>query len=356
MTDNLSSQKVALPPVLSASEEAQLRGYIDHASHIVITCHVSPDGDAMGSTTGLANYLQRKGKEVQIITPNAFPDFLDWLPGAHAVLPYDKNVERCLPIVKACDLFLCLDFNAPGRMESLADAVIANPAPKVMIDHHPNPDTFWNLAISHPEMSSTCELLFNVLTQIDDFADMTHDEATCIYTGMMTDTGNFSYNSNRSDIYYIISLLLTKNIDKDGIYRNVFNNYGVNRFRLLGYMLNDKLVVYPPLHAAIMTMTRPEQRRYNHKKGDTEGFVNIPLQIKGVRLSIFMRENTDKDTIRISLRSIGSFPCNKMAAEFFNGGGHPNASGGELVCSMAEAIDVAKRALVHFESLLVKED
>jgi phosphoesterase RecJ-like protein len=355
MFENYKNNDTLLGDILTEEEAASFTGHLETAQQIMITCHVSPDGDAVGAITAMANFLRRKGKLVHIITPNIHPDFLKWIPGAETITPFEKNEARCIPVIKACDLFICLDFNSPGRLETLGKEVLDNPAPKLMFDHHLGPDTLWTLAVSHPEMSSTCELLFRVLTQIDGFKNLTFKEATCLYTGMMTDTGGFTYNSNRSDIYYIISLLLQKGIDKDQIYRNVFNNYTANRFRLLGYMLNEKMLTFPEYHASIMSMTRAEQKRYNHKKGDTEGFVNIPLQIKGVILSIFLRENTEKDTVRVSLRSIGDFPCNEMAAEFFNGGGHKNASGGELVCSVDEAINVAKIALIKYQPLLQKD-
>ena len=181
---------------------------------------------------------------------------------------------------------------------------------------------------------------------------MTYEEAVCLYTGMMTDTGCFSYNSNRSDIYYIIGRLLTKGIDKDKIYRNVFFNYSAERFRLMGYMLYVKLEYFSEYHASLMTLTREEQKRFSHKKGDTEGFVNIPLQIGKSRLSVFLREDTERHNIRVSLRSVDDFPCNRMAAEFFNGGGHLNASGGELSCTMDEAVQIVRKALKKYTSLL----
>lgn len=341
-----------LENLLTETQLNDLRVALEEARHIVVTCHVSPDGDAVGSVMAVTNYLLRKGKDVTPITPNAFPDFLKWVPGAERIIPYERNEERANPVVAAADLFICVDFNAPGRMEKLGDAVMANPAPKLMIDHHLHPVDFCKWTYSYPEMSSTCELLFRMFDQLGEFEDMTTDEAACLYTGMMTDTGGFTYNSNRSDIYFIIGRLLTKGIDKDRIYRNVFNDYSAERFRLLGYMLYVKMEVFSKQHATLMTLTREEQRRFSHKKGDTEGFVNMPLQISGMRLSIFMRENTDKDTIRISLRSTDDFPCNQMAAEFFNGGGHLNASGGELVCSMPEAVEIAKKAIRKYAPLL----
>ena len=262
----------------------------------------------------------------------------------------DEN--EVAPLVAAADLIICLDFNAPDRLQGLQKPVMDSRTPKIMIDHHLDPVDFCDWAVSRQEMSSTCELLYRILVQLEGVEPMTYEEAVCLYTGMMTDTGCFSYNSNRSDIYYIIGRLLTKGIDKDKIYRNVFFNYSAERFRLMGYMLYVKLEYFPEYHASLMTLTREEQKRFSHRKGDTEGFVNIPLQIGKSRLSVFLREDTERHAIRVSLRSVDDFPCNRMAAEFFNGGGHLNASGGELSCTMDEAVQIVRKALKKYTSLL----
>lgn len=338
--------------IVSDKQMVELKRLLDEAQKIVLTCHVSPDGDAMGALTAFLSVLKRQNKEVCAITPNLFPDFLKWLPGAEGVSVYEKNEEQLDPVLKAADLFVCLDFNGLSRLSTMETAVRENPAPKIVIDHHPNPDEFAECLISYPQMSSTCELLYRVLTGLygEDF--LSHDEAACLYTGMMTDTGAFTYNSNRSDIYYIVGKLLEKGIDKDKIYRNVFYEYSADRFRLLGYMLYVKMEVLHDYHAVLLSLSREEQKRFSHKKGDTEGFVNLPLQIKGNKLSILLRENTEQDNIRVSLRSVDDFPCNQMAAEFFHGGGHLNAAGGTLECSLDEAVEVARKAVKKYANLL----
>lgn len=338
--------------LLPVSQLETLGRLLDSAHKIVLTCHVSPDGDAMGALTAMLQVLQRRNKEVYAITPNIFPDFLSWLPQADKVLVYEKNEEQLNPVIASADLFICLDFNSLSRLSVMEDAVRSNPAPKIVIDHHPFPDDFATCLVSYPEMSSTCELLYRLLTDLygKDFLD--YDIAKSIYTGMMTDTGAFTYNSSRSDIYYIIGNLLQTGIDKDKIYRNVFYEYTADRFRLMGYMLYVKMDLLREYHTAILTLDREEQKRFSHKKGDTEGFVNIPLQIKDNKLSIFLRENTEQDNIRVSLRSIDDFPCNKMAAEFFNGGGHLNAAGGSLECSLEEAEEIARMAVKKYAYLL----
>lgn len=338
--------------LVSEKQLADLKMLLYKAQKIVLTCHVSPDGDAMGALTALLSVLKHQNKEVFAITPNIFPDFLNWLPGVAEVMVYEKNEEMLNPILQTADLFVCLDFNGLSRLSTMETVVRESPAAKIVIDHHLGPEDFASCLISFPQMSSTCELLYRVLVALYGEDMLGYDEAVCLYTGMMTDTGAFTYNSSRSDIYYIIGKLLEKGIDKDKIYRNVFYEYSPERFRLLGYVLYVKMEQLHEYHSVILSLDREEQKRFSHKKGDTEGFVNIPLQIKGNKLSIFLRENTEQDNIRVSLRSVDDFPCNQMAAEFFNGGGHLNAAGGTLECTLDEAIDLAKKAVRKYACLL----
>ena len=342
-----------LQNILAEADRQTLSSYLEKARHIVVICHVSPDGDAIGSVLAVTHYLRRKGKAVTPVVPNIFPDFLKWLPGVEQVCVYERNEAEVAPVLAEADLFICLDFNEPPRMDKLEQPVMANPAPKIMIDHHLHPVDFCALTVSRPEMCSTCELLFRVIGQLEGGCEsMTVEEATCLYTGMMTDTGGFTYNSLRGEIYETIGQLISRGIDKDKIYRNIYYAYSANRFKMMGYLLYVKMKVYPAYHAALMTLTREERKRFSNKNGDTEGFVNLPLQISGTRLSVFLREDTEKDAIRVSLRSVDDFPCNQMAAEFFNGGGHLNASGGELHCSMEKAVDIVHEALKKYAPLL----
>ena len=233
----------------------------------------------------------------------------------------------------------------------MAEAVKNSPARKILIDHHLHPEDFCKIVISHPEISSTSELVFRLICRMGYFSDITKQGAECIYTGMMTDTGGFTYNSNNREIYFIISELLSKGIDKDAIYRKVFNTYSESRLRLMGHVLTQ-MKVYPEYHAAMISLTEKEQKQFNYIRGDSEGFVNIPLSIKNVIFSCFLREDTEKPMIKISLRSVGKFPCNQLAAEFFGGGGHLNASGGEFYGTMEEAQKVFEQALEKYKPLL----
>ena len=331
----------------------QLRSIIAAAADIVVIGHVNPDGDAIGSTLAWTNYLQSEGKSVSLIVPDKYPDFLNWLPNTDKILRHDKHPEKTELLVASADLIFCLDFNTLSRSEALADHIASAKAAKVLVDHHPNPDDLFNLTISHPDMSSTCELVFRLVWQLGAFARLGHHFAVPCYCGMMTDTGGFTFNSTRPEIFFIISQLLTKGIDKDKIYRNVYNVASESKIRLWGYVLYEKMEYDATRHAAFFTLTRADLKRFNYIKGDTEGLVNMPLQIKGTRLSISLREDTDRDNlVWVSLRSVDDFNCTEMAAAFFNGGGHFNASGGRLNCSIEEAAEITRKAIKTFEDKL----
>ena len=339
--------------IIPQDQLARLSQLISDAETILITCHKSPDGDAIGSSLGLADYLRHLGKEPVVIVPDQYPDFLMWLPNTEKIIRYDKQRDKADLLFKIADLVFCLDYNAPSRVDEMEEALVSSPATRVLIDHHLKPDVPADLIISEPEASSTCELVFRLVWQMGAFPTLTKQFAVPIYCGMMTDTGGFTYNSSRPEIFFIISELLTKRIDKDKIYRNVYHNYSESRIRLMGYVMYEKLVYMPEYNAAYYTLTKDELKRFRFIKGDAEGLVNIPQQIKGLRLSISLREDTEKDrVVWVSLRSVDNFPCNLMAEEFFNGGGHLNASGGRLNCSMDEAVKIVKDAIIAYENKL----
>ena len=336
--------------LLSEGKIALLRDTINASDNIILCCHRSPDGDAIGSMLGWAEYLKAVGKLPTCIIPDAYPDFLQWLPGTERMMRYDKHAAFMDELIDKADLIFCLDFNSASRTDGMAEKLSASKAKKILIDHHLNPDLETVLSVSRPEASSTCELVFRLVWQLGEFDKLDRKFAIPVYCGMMTDTGGFTYNSTNPEIFYIISLLLTKKINKDKIYRNVYNNYSESRVRLMGHVLKDKLVVLKPYNATYFSLTREDLKRFNYIKGDAEGLVNIPLQIKGTKLSISLREDTEKDNrIWVSLRSVDDFPCNKMAEIYFNGGGHLNAAGGRLECQMDEAEEITRKAIREFK-------
>ena len=326
-----------------------LHSVISSAQHVVLLTHQSPDGDAMGSSLAMYHYIKSLGKNAQVIVPNAFPDFLAWMPGADTVLLYDAQMAEANSSLEEADLVICTDFNAPSRIGALGDKMLTLACPKLMIDHHLHPTDFADFIVSEPEASSTCELVYEVLTTLQ--AKLSTDIATCLYTGLMTDTGNFSYNSNRPQIYSIISHLVAAGANKDEIYNAVFNQYSVERMKMVGYCLYQKMRVFPEHHTALIYLSRKELYRFNFQKGDAEGIVNMPLQSKDIHYSVFMRE--DKATpdemeknggistkIKLSFRSQGDRPVNIFASEVFNGGGHANAAGGEFYGPLQDAVQL----------------
>lgn len=336
--------------LLTAAETESLRSLILSSDNIILCCHRSPDGDALGSLLGMAEFLRQQGKVPVAVVPDAYPDFLQWLPGTERIIRYDKHKSFVDGLLTSADLVFCLDFNTYSRTDDMADTLAASPAKKVLVDHHLNPDIDTELCVSHPEACSTCELVFRLIWQLGSFDMMTRKCAVPLYCGMMTDTGGFTYNSTRPEIFFIISQLLTKGIDKDKIYRNVYNNYSEWRMRLIGYVLNEKMVVMQEERAAYFVLTRDDLKRFHYIKGDAEGLVNMPLQIKGLRLSISLRQDTEKDNlVWVSTRSVDNFPCNKLAEQYFNGGGHLNAAGGRLECTVEEAEALVRKAVTEFK-------
>ena len=342
-----------LENILTEQACEQLRTLVLHAETILCVCHRSPDGDAIGSLLGWSECLRMMGKEPQMIVPDQYPDFLQWMPNTEKIIRYDKHREGCDWTIQHADLIFCLDFNTISRTGDMTEALQKSPAQKVLIDHHLDPDVDAVLSISCPKASSASELVFRLAWQLGLFPQATKHFAVPVYCGMMTDTGGFTFNSTDPDIFYIISQLLTKHINKDKIYRNVYHNYSENRIRLMGYVMYEKLVYDAPHHAAYFTLSRNDLKRFHFIKGDAEGLVNIPQQIKGLKLSISLREDTEKENlIWVSLRSVDDFPCNEVAAHFFNGGGHLNASGGRLECSLDEAVRITQQAIIAFEDQL----
>ena len=341
-------------PVISERELTRLRALIDECRNVVLTCHQSPDGDAIGSCLAMQDWLTKRGKQVSVVVPNAFPDFLKWMAHADKIIIYERNYARTRSLLMMADLVVALDYNDPSRLRELGDLVVRSQARKLMIDHHEQPSHFCDVEISRPQLSSTCELLFRLISALGDAKRLSRAAAEDLYAGMCTDTGRFTYNSNDPDIFLIIAELMSKGIDKDRIIRNLYNQQREGRYRLLGHMLSQKLIIFPDLHASLFSLTKDEQERFGYMKGDAEGFVNIPLEIKGQKLSISLREDTERPEISVSLRSVDDFSVEEMAKRFFNGGGHFNASGGRLFCSMDEAIDIAKQALEHYRPQLAQ--
>ncbi len=363
---------IQLSSYITEAQVLMAQELINQSNNVVILTHMSPDGDAMGSSLAIRHFLEAQGKQVNVIVPNAFPDFLAWLPKADLHIIYEKSKADADAILEQAELIICTDFNDPKRIGSLGNKMLSLSCKKMMIDHHLHPADFPDLTISYPACPSTCELVYRLICELQrselQRSDLQHSDlqrselqrsdlqrsdltniATCIYTGMMTDTGNFSFNSNHAEMYQIISELVAAGVDKDAIYNRVFNAYSADRMRLMGYCLYQKMKIFPEHHTALIYLSRKELYRFNFQSGDAEGIVNLPLQIKDVYYSVFMREDKvnpsevglaggSKNKIKISLRSQGDRPVNVFAKDIFGGGGHANASGGEYYGPLPEAV------------------
>lgn len=361
---------------LDTTQLEKARTLIAQANCIIITTHMAPDGDAMGSALAMYHWLQssehrtQRTDQISLIVPNAFPEFFNWMPGVEHIHVFEKEQELCKSLIDKADLFICTDFNDPKRIGPIGEKLVASSAPKILIDHHLNPVDFADVMFSFPEATSASEIVYRFITE-GRFAERTKtadderplllkDIATCIYTGLMTDTGNFSFNSTSYELYEIIAELIRAGIQKDEIYNAVFNQYSTDRVRLTGYALYRKMRIYPDYHLSLITLSADELDRYHYKVGDTEGLVNMPLQISDVYYSVFMREErakpgTPKSRIRISFRSQGDRPVNIWASEIFHGGGHANASGGEIFGTIEQAVQIFEKTMAKYVAIEKKQ-
>lgn len=322
----------------------RLSKLVRNAHHIVITCHLSPDGDAVGSSLALCRVLNNMGKDACVVVPDQIPRSLLFMPGVNGVVTYSCQELRGRFLVNNADLIFCLDFNCLKRIDKLGALIEKSTAAKVMIDHHLNPETMCDIVISFPQLSSTCELIYRTLMEMGWLSHFDKQAASNIYVGMTTDTGNFTYSSNYPEIYEILADLMTYKIDKERLYNLAMNTFSADCLRIQGFALSEKMEVFADKGVALITLSKDELERFNYKKGDTEGLVNKPLAIPEVHMSFFLREDQD-NYVKVSTRSQGDFAVNEICARHFNGGGHKNAAGGEFYGSMAEAVDKFKEIL-----------
>ncbi len=321
-------------------------------STIAIIPHVNADGDAIGSVLGLAGILKNAGKKVVVLSPNHFPNFYKWIKGAEEILVYTASKKKVEQAMAEAGMMICMDFNQPARAGEMRTLVEQFSGPGIMIDHHPYPQQFTELMISHPEYSSTAELIFHVAKAMGYEKYIDESSAEAIYCGVMTDTGSFDYNISDPQTFQTVSELLTWGIDPEAIHGKVFDNYSADRMRLLGYCLSECMEVYPEYHSAMMYLSREVQQKYNFLAGDNEGFVNYPLSIKGIHFSAFFTEK--EDHVKVSFRSKGEFAVNELASSHFNGGGHRNASGGEIYAPFEEVLEQFRKLLPEYRAILKK--
>lgn len=320
-----------------------LKDYLKSPRKIVLFTHVNPDGDAMGALMGLYHFLKKLKHQVVPITPNDFPLFLAWFKDVTSVIVYSKEPEKVNAEVKNADIIFCIDFNDFRRLKDIEPLVKTSKAIKVLIDHHPNPSNLFDYYIHRVNASAAAELVYDFIFEMGYKDKIDNVIAECIYAGIMSDTNSFNYNINNSLTFRKVADLLEYGIDHNKIFGLIYDNYSLNRMRLMGHCLNQKLITIPQLHFGYIWLTRRELETYNFRTGDTEGFVNLPLSIGGIYISALFVE---KDNfVRISCRSKGEFAVNQLCARHFEGGGHKNAAGGEIYQPIEQAIK-------HFETIL----
>jgi phosphoesterase RecJ-like protein len=321
-------------------------------STIAIIPHINADGDAIGSVLGLAGILKNAGKKVVVLSPNHFPNFYKWITGSEEILVYTSLRKKVEKAMAEAGMLICMDFNQSSRAGEMKAMVDKFSGPSIIIDHHPYPQRFTELMISHPEYSSTAELIFHVVKAMGYQKYVDKSVAEAIFCGIMTDTGSFDYNISDPQTFQTVSELLTYGIDPEAIHDKVFDNYSADRMRLLGYCLSECMEVYPEYHTAMMYLSKEVQQKYNFMPGDNEGFVNYPLSIKGIHFSAFFTEK--EDHVKVSFRSKGEFSVNDFAVRNFNGGGHRNASGGEIYAPFGEVLDRFRKLLPEYSTILKK--
>ncbi len=322
----------------------RLRERLSKPARIVLIPHRNPDGDAIGSCLGLYHYLTNSGHQAAVISPNDFPGFLKWMPGAKDITIFEKDMATGRELLQSADLIVTLDFNSLERCGSLGTELKETEVPLAMIDHHQSPEEYAEIQYSDPGMSSTCEMVYHTITAMEGEQAVDPDIATCLYTGILTDTGSFKFAATTPITMRIAANLMEKGADHTAIHRRIYDTNSPERLQLLGKALSN-LTILRPYRTAYITLSQQELDACHFQKGDTEGFVNYGLSLEDVVLSAIFIENRDEGIIKISLRSQGTFSVNDMARAHFNGGGHVNAAGGRSTDSLQETT-------ARFESLL----
>ena len=321
-----------------------LKELISSPKTIAIIPHKNPDGDAIGSTLALWHYLQNKGHKATIVAPNDSPKFLKWMPGAEKILNFEKDNSASKTCLEEAEVIFTLDFNHLGRVGQMTEYLEKSTAVFVMVDHHQQPADYARIMYSDVNMSSTCEMVYELISYLDDLDTITPEMANCIYTGIMTDTGSFKYKATTSNTHRVVADLMDKGAENTAIHHRIYDTNSPSRLHLLGCALNN-MVILQEYHTAYITLSQEELDRFNYQKGDTEGFVNYGLTLEGICFAVIFIENKEEGILKISFRSVGDFSVNDFARTHFEGGGHTNAAGGKSDMNISDTIN-------YFTSLL----
>lgn len=333
---------------MNETEITTVKNLLANPKKIAIIPHRSPDGDAMGSTLALYHFLKKLNHQPVVISPNDFPNFLAWLPGSNDVLIYENDRTNCAKILNEAELVFTLDFNALHRTGEMEQVLSKLTVPMIMIDHHQKPDDFATVTYSDTSFGSTCEMIYNFIAYLEKTELLDKTIATCIYTGIMTDSGSFRFPSTTSKTHRVVADLIDLGIDNSEIHNQVFDSNSYNRLQLLGRALQN-MKVFPEYKTAYISLSQKDLDEFHYEKGDTEGVVNYGLTIKGIHLAAIFIEHKDENIIKISFRSQGSFDVNQFAREHFQGGGHINAAGGKSYDSLNYTIKKFEKIIATIE-------
>ncbi len=330
--------------MLKPAEIEELKELFKEKKRVVLSSHTNPDGDAIGSLLAMYFFLTNKGHEVSMIVPNRFPEFYDWMPGSDLIINYEKEAKRAQGLLKSAEVFFSLDYNAFNRVGPVAEFIPDAPATLILIDHHIDPERDkYQYCFSDTIYSSTAEMVYTFVALLDGLEFLNKEAAEAIYSGIVTDTGSFSYACSRPETYEITANLLRLGVDVEKVHRLIYDTFSENRLRLLGFAISNRMLVWEEYHTALIYLTKADLVKYRYSVGDTEGVVNYPLMMKKVNMSILITEKDNK--LRLSFRSKGDFSVNLLTRKHFNGGGHRNAAGGNMTLTIEAFIEELKKVL-----------
>jgi bifunctional oligoribonuclease and PAP phosphatase NrnA len=316
------------------------KSFLNRPQKVVIVTHFKPDADALGSSLGLSGFLKKKGHKVQVITPSDFPHFLAWMSGSADVIALSKETKepekKAIEAITKASIIFCLDFSSLSRINELGEVVKKATAKKVLVDHHLEPENFADFVQWDTKAASTAGLVFELIKELDEESMIDEQIANCLYAGLMTDTGGFRHSNTTQKEFLIASELVGFGADPSNVSRQIYDNNSIERLRLVGFVLNEKLKVLPEYNTAYITLSADELSKYGSQTGDTEGLVNYGLAIKGIKLAVILYDR--KEEIKLSFRSVGDFNVNDFARKYFQGGGHKNASGGSTKLTLEETL------------------
>ncbi|MBQ4822674.1 bifunctional oligoribonuclease/PAP phosphatase NrnA [Aquimarina sp. MMG016] len=336
---------------MNTQEINEIKELLSTPKNIVIVPHKNPDGDAIGSTLALSHYLTALGHQTSVISPNEYPGFLKWIPGEDTIIKYNESTSTAKSKIENAEIIFTLDFNHLSRIGDMEESLSKAEATFIMIDHHQQPDDYAKYTYSDTSMSSTCQMVYHFIEKLDDLKKISPEIATCIYVGIMTDTGSFRFRSTTSVTHRVVSDLIDRGADNTAIHENIYDTNTLSRLQLKGVALNN-LKVLPEYKTAYISLSQKELDDHNFRKGDTEGFVNLGLSIEGIKFAVIFIENKGEGIIKISLRSKGDFSVNEVSRKHFEGGGHHNAAGGKSNLSLQDTIEKFISILPSYKNVL----